>query len=259
MLVMPSYENTLLDETTKGIVEKQIEYGRKRGVPWGISESGYNLVDANLNYQYHAFGVPGTGFKRGLGEDLVIAPYATEMSLMVSPVEACRNLKLLQKEGFEGNYGFYEAIDYTQGRLPRRQNNVVDAGPIWYIIKGWVSYRLPIVCLINPCRKRFEAEVQFKATLLILQERVPRITGFYSPMVHIADAGVGSWIGYFDARDHHTAYTGSGSAVVIEWKISFHDNQCRWWLQPLERYCCYTLARRWYLRQLGNILFYTRS
>jgi cyclic beta-1,2-glucan synthetase len=64
------YENTLLDETTKGIVQKQVEYGRKRGVPWGISESGYNLVDANLNYQYHAFGVPGTGFKRGLGEDL---------------------------------------------------------------------------------------------------------------------------------------------------------------------------------------------
>jgi hypothetical protein len=28
-------------------------------VPWGISESGYNTVDASLNYQYRAFGVPG--------------------------------------------------------------------------------------------------------------------------------------------------------------------------------------------------------
>jgi cyclic beta-1,2-glucan synthetase len=190
MLIMPSYGNTLLDETTKGIVEKQIEYGRKRGVPWGISESGYNLVDANLNYQYHAFGVPGTGFKRGLGEDLVIAPYATEMSLMVSPAEACRNLKVLQKEGFEGAYGFYEAIDYTQGRLPRRQSNAVIRS---YMVhhKGMGFLSLAYCLLDQPMQKRFEAEVQFKATLLILQERVPRITSFYSPAVHIADAGVG--------------------------------------------------------------------
>ncbi|MEO7531009.1 MAG: glucoamylase family protein, partial [Sediminibacterium sp.] len=191
MLVMPSYGNTLLDETSKGIVEKQIEYGKKRGVPWGISESGYNLVDANLNYQYHAFGVPGTGFKRGLGEDLVIAPYATEMSLMVSPAEATRNLKLLQKEGFEGAYGFYEAIDYTPGRLPRRQSNVVVRS---YMVhhKG-MGFLAMAYCLCDqPMQKRFEAEVQFKASLLILQERVPRITGFYSPAVHIADAGVGT-------------------------------------------------------------------
>ncbi|MES2328858.1 MAG: glucoamylase family protein [Bacteroidota bacterium] len=190
MLIMPSYGNTLLDETTKGIVEKQIEYGKKRGVPWGISESGYNLVDANLNYQYHAFGVPGTGFKRGLGEDLVIAPYATEMSLMVSPAEACRNLKLLQKEGFEGAYGFYEAVDYTPGRTPRRQSNVVIRSYMAHH-KGMGFLSLAYCLLDQPMQKRFEAEVQFKATLLILQERVPRITSFYSPAVHIADAGVG--------------------------------------------------------------------
>ncbi|HEY2650167.1 MAG TPA: cyclic beta 1-2 glucan synthetase, partial [Puia sp.] len=73
-LVMPSFDNTLLDQTNKSVVQKQIEYGKKRNVPWGISESGYNLVDVNLNYQYRAFGVPGLGLKRGLGEDLVIAP-----------------------------------------------------------------------------------------------------------------------------------------------------------------------------------------
>jgi cellobiose phosphorylase len=190
-LVMPNYGNTLLYATTKGIVEKQIEYGKKRGVPWGISESGYNLVDANLNYQYHAFGVPGTGFKRGLGEDLVIAPYATEMSLMVNPTEACRNLQLLQKEGFEGKYGFYEAIDYTPSRLPRRQTNVVIRS---YMVhhKGMGFLSLAYCLCDQPMQKRFEAEVQFKATLLLLQERVPRVAGFYSPAVHIADSGVGS-------------------------------------------------------------------
>ncbi len=118
MLVMPSYENTLLDHTCKAAVEQQIEYGRLRGVPWGISESGYNLTDAQFNYQYRAFGVPGLGLKRGLAEDLVIAPYATAMALMVEPVAACENLQRLAAEGRTGIYGFYEAVDYTPSRLP---------------------------------------------------------------------------------------------------------------------------------------------
>ena len=84
-LVMPGFNNTLLDQTNKAVIQKQIEYGKKRAVYWGVSESGYNLVDVNLNYQYRAFGVPGLGLKRGLGEDLVIAPYATVMALMIEP------------------------------------------------------------------------------------------------------------------------------------------------------------------------------
>ena len=85
LLVMPNYEHTLLAQTCHGAVRQQIAYGRLRGVPWGVSESGYNRTDAHLNYQYRAFGVPGLGLKRGLAEDLVIAPYATTMALMVAP------------------------------------------------------------------------------------------------------------------------------------------------------------------------------
>ena len=103
-LVMPEYENTLLYQTNKAVVARQVEYGLQRGVPWGISESGYNMVDANLNYQYRAFGVPGLGLKRGLSEDLVIAPYASMMSLMISPYEACVNMVRLSEEGYEGRY-----------------------------------------------------------------------------------------------------------------------------------------------------------
>ncbi len=83
LLVMPTYDNTLLDQTYKSAVNRQIQYGKHRGIPWGISESGYNLVDVHLNYQYKAFGVPGMGLKRGLAEDLVVAPYATMLALMV--------------------------------------------------------------------------------------------------------------------------------------------------------------------------------
>ncbi len=90
LLVMPTYRNTLLDETYHAVVRRQIEYGRERGVPWGVSESGYTKTDAQGNYQYKAFGVPGLGFKRGLADDLVIAPYASAMALMVDPESACR-------------------------------------------------------------------------------------------------------------------------------------------------------------------------
>ena len=93
LLVMPSYENTLLDETCKGTVKRQIEYGKQQNVPWGISESCYNMVDTSLIYQYQAFGVPGLGFKRGLGLDMVIAPYATVLALMVDPKAAYTNLE----------------------------------------------------------------------------------------------------------------------------------------------------------------------
>ena len=120
-LIMPSYENTLLDQTCKAAVSRQIEYGRQRAVPWGISESCYNATDMHQVYQYRAFGVPGLGFKRGLGDDLVIAPYASALALTVMPREACRNLQTLAADGFLGDYGFYEAIDYTPSRVPRGQ------------------------------------------------------------------------------------------------------------------------------------------
>ncbi len=187
MLVMPSYENTLLDQTCKAVVQKQIDYGKKRSVPWGISESGYNMVDASLNYQYRAFGVPGLGFKRGLGEDLVIAPYATIMSLMVAPEDSYKNLHLLKENGFEGKYGFYEAIDYTASRLPRRKTHSVVQSFMAHH-QGMSFLSLAYLLLDQPMQKRFEADVQVKTTLLLLQERVPRATTFYSPSVHVADA-----------------------------------------------------------------------
>jgi hypothetical protein len=93
LLVMPTYDKTLLDQTYKAVVRRQIAYGKQRGVPWGISESGYNAIDVHMSYQYRAFGVPGLGLKRGLAEDLVVAPYASVMALMVAPHQACRNLE----------------------------------------------------------------------------------------------------------------------------------------------------------------------
>ncbi len=179
LLVMPTYENTLLDETYRGVVRRQIEYGQQQLIPWGISESCYNIVDANLNYQYRAFGVPGLGLKRGLGQDLVIAPYATSLALMVDPAAATRNLEKLYESGFHGTYGLYESIDYTMGRLPRGQSNVL-IQTFMVHHQAMTLLSLEYLLLDQLMQKRFEADPQFQTALLLLQELVPKTTGFYS-------------------------------------------------------------------------------
>ncbi|MGO9621993.1 MAG: GH36-type glycosyl hydrolase domain-containing protein [Desulfobaccales bacterium] len=180
LLVMPTYENTLLDQTCKMAVERQIEYGKKRGVPWGISESGYNAIDIHLNYQYRAFGVPGLGFQRGLGEDLVIAPYASALALMVAPEKACLNLEQLTAAGFEGKFGFYEAIDYTPSRLLRGQSSAVVRSFMSHH-QGMIFLSLAYLLLDRPMQKRFESDPLFQATMLLLQERIPKVATFYVP------------------------------------------------------------------------------
>jgi cellobiose phosphorylase len=173
LLVMPNYENTLLDHTCRAAVQQQIKYGKLRGVPWGISESGYNRTDVQLNYQYRAFGVPGLGLKRGLAEDLVIAPYATTMALMVSPVEACENMQRLAAEGRAGAYGFHEAVDYTPARLPPDETSAT--------IRSFMAHHqgMSLLALVNflrdyPMQRRFMACPLLKAADLLLQERVPK-------------------------------------------------------------------------------------
>ncbi len=178
-LVMPSYENTLITQTNKSVVKRQIEYGNQQGVPWGVSESGYNLTDANLNYQYRAFGIPGLGLTRGLEDNLVVAPYATLLALMIQPEKAVSNLHVLAKKGLAGEYGFYEAVDYTASRVPRGKSMVIIQS---YMVhhQGMGLLALASVLLDKPMQRRFTAELRFQASLLLLQERIPRATLFYA-------------------------------------------------------------------------------
>ncbi len=172
-LIMPSYDNTLLAQTCKAAVARQIEYGRQRAVPWGISESSYNAADMHHVYQYRAFGVPGLGLKRGLGEDLVIAPYASALALMVMPLESCRNLQTLAASGFQGDYGFYEAIDYTPSRVPRGKNHAIVRSFMAHH-QGMSLLALEHVLLNQPMQRRFMSDPLVRATELLLQERVPK-------------------------------------------------------------------------------------
>ncbi|HEX4899473.1 MAG TPA: glucoamylase family protein [Pyrinomonadaceae bacterium] len=172
LLVMRTYEGTLLDQTYRTVVARQIEYGRERGVPWGISESAYNARDLQLNYQYGPFGVPGLGLKRGLIEDLVTSPYATVLAAMIHPRAAMENLRALARDGALSAFGFYEAIDYTSERLPQNQKRV--------LIRAWMTHHqgMSLVALNNALlngrmEQRFHSDPLVQATELLLQERIP--------------------------------------------------------------------------------------
>ncbi|MFC5512430.1 GH36-type glycosyl hydrolase domain-containing protein [Massilia jejuensis] len=176
-LVMPAFRDTLLDETCHAIVRVQIDYAAQRGLPWGMSESGYHSVDAAGRYRYRAFGVPGTGVTRGLGDDLVVAPHASLLALMVSPEAACANLERMAAEGFSGCHGFYDAIDYTGARLPRGQRHaLVRAHRSDHQAMGLLA----LSCLLHgaPMQRRFAADPELRAALLLLQEPVPLAGAF---------------------------------------------------------------------------------
>ncbi len=173
MLVMREPEGSLLDQTGRLVVARQIEHGRQLGVPWGVSESAYNVRDLELNYQYSSFGVPGLGLKRGLSADTVVAPYASALAVMVDPQAAVANLQRLAAAGACGRYGYYEALDYTATRRP--------PGAAVAVVRAFMAHHqgMILVAIGNAVhggrmRARFHAEASVKATELLLQERIPR-------------------------------------------------------------------------------------
>ena len=181
-LVMHSPSGSLLEETYRLVVRRHMSYGAEHGVPWGISEAAYNVRDLDLTYQYSNFGVPGLGLERGLGEDLVVAPYATALAAMVDPVAATRNFSALVAVGARGAYGFYEALDYTRSRLPE--------GASVAIVQAYMAHHqgMTLVALANVLRggvmhARFHAEPIIQATDLLLQERAPRDVAVARPRV----------------------------------------------------------------------------
>jgi cyclic beta-1,2-glucan synthetase len=172
-LIMRSPTQSLLSQTYRQVVIRQIEYGNERGVPWGVSESAYDARDVDFTYQYSSFGVPGLGLKRGLSENLVIAPYATALAAMIDPYAAIENLEKLADDGGRGAYGFYEALDFTSSRLAEGQSVA--------IVRAYMAHHqgMSLVAMCNALNdgvmcSRFHAAPLVQATELLLQERTPR-------------------------------------------------------------------------------------
>jgi cyclic beta-1,2-glucan synthetase len=187
-LVMRAPAGSLLEQTSRRVVRQQMKYGAVRGVPWGTSESAYNVRDLELTYQYSSFGLPDLGLKQGLGEDTVIAPYATALSAMVDPPAATRNFAHLAEVGGRGRYGWYEALDYTKTRLPEGSNVAV--------VRAYMAHHqgMSVVAIANALqhgamRTRFHSEPMIQATELLLQERMPRDIAMSEPRIETVEAG----------------------------------------------------------------------
>jgi cyclic beta-1,2-glucan synthetase len=175
-LVVRAPAGSLLEQTCEIVVRRQMQYGGERHVPWGISESAFYVRDLDLTYQYSSFGVPGLGLERGLSEDLVVAPYATALAAMVDAAAAARNFARLVAAGARGTYGFYEALDYTESRLPEGKS----VAPV----RAFMAHHqgMTLVALLNVVhdgimRQRFHSAPIVQANDLLLQERTPRDVG----------------------------------------------------------------------------------
>jgi cyclic beta-1,2-glucan synthetase len=179
-LVMRAPAGSLLEQTSRLVVRRQIDYAKSRGCPWGISESAYNARDLEFTYQYGNFGVPGLGLKRGLGENLVVAPYATALAAMVDPRAAAANLARLAGAGAQGRYGFYEALDYTPVRIPEGESLAI-VGAFMAHHQGMTIVAIADALMDGAMRTRFHAEPIIQATELLLQERMPRDVAVVRP------------------------------------------------------------------------------
>lgn len=169
---IPKYKGSLLDESCKFMVLSQMEYAKKLQIPWGISEAAFNLKDLNSNYQYKAFGIPWLGLKRGLADEMVIAPYGSILAITDYPKEVYQNLKKLEEYGMYGKYGFYESIDFTPERLEKGKKSIP--------VKTYMAHHQSLILLSinnlfndNILQKRFIKNPEIAAVDILLQERMP--------------------------------------------------------------------------------------
>lgn len=169
---IPKYPGSLLDESCAFLIMSQKEYNKRLKIPWGVSESAFNLKDLNNNYQYKAFGIPWLGLKRGLADEIVVTPYASILAITEEPIEVIKNLKQLEKLGMYNKYGFYEAIDYTPTRLRKNETKA--------LVKTYMAHHQGLILLSinnlvnnNIIQKRFIQNPEIEAVDILLQERMP--------------------------------------------------------------------------------------
>jgi cyclic beta-1,2-glucan synthetase len=171
-LFVESYPNTLMDQSCRVAVDQQMEYAKEKKIPWGISESSYYNFDSAQIYQYQAFGVPRLGYKRGLSDNLVVAPYASILALQYVPQEVLQNLTWFEKHKMWGLYGLYESVDFTTERLK--------LGEPYAIIRSYMVHHQGMILLSLHNRifdklmvHRLRADPRIKTVELLLQESTP--------------------------------------------------------------------------------------
>jgi cyclic beta-1,2-glucan synthetase len=135
--------------------------------------------------------VPGLGLKRGLADDLVVAPYATALAALVHPTAAAANLRRLVGQGLLGPYGCCEAVDYTPRRPEEPEAAAGQPAPDrrhGAVVRAWFAHHqgMTLVALADALTghrmvQRFHSDPRVQATELLLQERAPRHAGIIRP------------------------------------------------------------------------------
>jgi cyclic beta-1,2-glucan synthetase len=172
-LLMGSHPGTLLGQSERAAVKYQWSYAKRLKMPWGMSESAFSARDPSESYRYRAFGVPGLGRRRGLSRDMVVAPYASALTLGISPRIAVQNLRELERLGAGSRFGLREALDFTPER--------VDPGRRFTLIRSYMAHHQGMllsavgnVLADNILVRRFRADPRIRANELLLYERIPR-------------------------------------------------------------------------------------
>ena len=169
---IPKYEGSLLDESCKFMIMSQLQYAKQLNIPWGISESAFNLKDLQGSYQYKAFGIPWLGLKRGLADEMVVSSYGSILAITDKPKKVIQNLKTLEQYGMYGKYGFYESIDFTPERVEKGKK----AAPV----KTYMAHHQALILLSinnllnnNILQKRFIKNPEISSVSILLQETMP--------------------------------------------------------------------------------------
>jgi hypothetical protein len=162
-LWMRTYPNTLISRSLEAVA--RIQRDHVRDIPWGISESGCARIDDHGRYGYQAWGVPGLALKYGAEDGPVISPYSTFLAMPFLRDDALANLRRMAKLGWGGAYGFYEAADYTEGKVPK-------------MVHSWMAHHqgmslLAITNLLheNIFQQWFHANPIVRAAELLLHEK----------------------------------------------------------------------------------------
>jgi cyclic beta-1,2-glucan synthetase len=185
-LLMWHPELTPLAESCRTAVHQQIAFGREQGIPWGVSESGYAELDVHRNYRYRAFGVPGLGLKRDLGDRLVVTPYACVLALSIEPHAVLANLARLTGLGLLGRYGLFEAIDFGPAQDTPRLPRIVSSYMAHH--QGMILAALGNALCGDLLVRRFQSDPRMVTVELLLHERAPRYAPLREPPA-AAEAG----------------------------------------------------------------------
>ena len=165
-IFIPSPFGSLTDEALKFCLQSQRKKAGRN--PFGMSESAFYAFDADLNYQYKAHGVQKLALKRDLNKENVISPYSSFLTFNIAPKLSVENLKKLEESGMKGKYGFYEAMDYTQGRNSGRFS-IINSFMVHHIGMSLLSADN----LLNKrcMQKRFMADKYMRGARTLLEEK----------------------------------------------------------------------------------------